>query len=273
LTSGSVAAGDLFYVGDISDSSNIKSMTFGNVSSAIFTSVSGDATIATNGALTVGANAIEAGMLNDNCISGFSNLGGTGVADADEFLFSDDGSLKALTFSNLYGAVFGKVSGDATIGAAGALTIGAGAVEGSMLNTDVISAQTELGSGLASDDELLVSDGGTLKRMDVSVLSSFVGDNLAVSVASGSNGATLSVGVNYFGAHGGAMSASLPASAGLSAGQSVKVKAGADCSSASALTISKAGSQTIDGVNAIVLESPFAAVELIYVADNLWRVF
>jgi len=49
-------------------------------------------------------------------------------------------------------------------------TIQANAVEGSMLNTDVISGQTALTSGLTETDELLVSDGGTLKRMDVSVL-------------------------------------------------------------------------------------------------------
>ena len=39
-----------------------------------------------------------------------------------------------------------------------------------MLNTDVISGQTALTSGLAETDELLVSDGGTIKRMDLSVL-------------------------------------------------------------------------------------------------------
>ena len=31
--------------------------------------------------------------------------------------------------------------------------------------------------------------------------------------------------------------------------------------------------QTIDGETSITLESPFAAVELVYVAADLWRVF
>jgi len=44
------------------------------------------------------------------------------------------------------------------------------AVESEHLNDNVISGQTELASGLATTDELLVSDGGTLKRMDISVL-------------------------------------------------------------------------------------------------------
>ena len=43
-----------------------------------------------------------------------------------------------------------------------------------MLNDNTISGQTALTSGLATDDELLVSDGGTLKRMDISVLTTLV---------------------------------------------------------------------------------------------------
>ena len=62
------------------------------------------------------------------------------------------------------------ISGDVTIANTGAVTIAANAVEGSMLNDNTISGQTALTSGLATTDELLVSDGGTLKRMDVSVL-------------------------------------------------------------------------------------------------------
>jgi hypothetical protein len=65
------------------------------------------------------------------------------------------------------------MSGDATLADTGAITIAANAVEGSMLNTDVVSAQTELASGLASTDELMVSDAGTLKKMDVSVLTGY----------------------------------------------------------------------------------------------------
>ncbi len=75
------------------------------------------------------------------------------------------------------------ISGDATIATNGALTIAANAVEGSMLNTDVISGQTALTSGLATTDELLVSDAGTLKRMDVSVLSEIYADvGLAIAL-------------------------------------------------------------------------------------------
>jgi len=79
-----------------------------------------------------------------------------------------------------------SISGDVTIANTGAVTIAANAVEGSMLNNNVISGQTALTSGLATDDELLVSDGGTLKRMDVSVLTTLTDDNAtALAIALG----------------------------------------------------------------------------------------
>jgi hypothetical protein len=79
-----------------------------------------------------------------------------------------------------------SISGDVTIANTGAVTIAANAVEGSMLNNDVISGQTALTSGLATDDELLVSDAGTLKRMDVSVLTTLTDDNAtALAIALG----------------------------------------------------------------------------------------
>jgi len=133
--------------------------------------VSGDATMAANGALTIANDAVESGMLNDNVISGQSALGSAGVDQADELLFSDAGTLKKVTFSNFEDSIFGNVSGDATIAAGGALTIAANAVEGSMLNTDVISAQTELAhADIADADEMMISDGGTLKKVGVDSL-------------------------------------------------------------------------------------------------------
>ena len=121
-------------------------------------------------------------------------------------------------------------------------------------------------------DEMLFSDGGSLKRLAMSGLKSYMSD-AASPVALKDDSETLAVGVNYFANHGGAESVSLPASAGLTVGQSIKIKAGSDCSSTNSLTINKAGSQTIDGATSIVLESPFAAVELVYVAADTFRVF
>jgi len=51
-----------------------------------------------------------------------------------------------------------------------AAMVTANAVTGAKLNTDVISAQTALTSSPADTDELLISDAGVLKRIDVSLV-------------------------------------------------------------------------------------------------------
>jgi hypothetical protein len=53
--------------------------------------------------------------------------------------------------------------------------LGSLAVTGAKLNTDVISAQTELAVAPADADEFMVSDGGVLKRIDYSLIKG--GDN------------------------------------------------------------------------------------------------
>ena len=56
---------------------------------------------------------------------------------------------------------------DATVTAA---KIGANAVTAAKLNNDIISGSTELASEPADTDEFLVSDAGTLKRIDYSLI-------------------------------------------------------------------------------------------------------
>ena len=57
-------------------------------------------------------------------IDGLGALGGTGLHQTqDHFMFSDNGTEKKITFSNLEDAIFGNVSGNATVAAGGALTI------------------------------------------------------------------------------------------------------------------------------------------------------
>ncbi len=119
--------------------------------------VSGDVTLAANGAVTIAADAVESGMLNDNVISGQSALGSAAAAQADEMLFSDDGTLKKITFSNLEDSIFGNVSGDATVAAGGALTIAANAVQTGMVHDDVATELAQ-GAGLeASSGQMSVS--------------------------------------------------------------------------------------------------------------------
>jgi len=370
-----LAQGDFLYAGDVDDSNNIKNITFSNLEDAIFGNVSGDATIAAGGALTIAATSVQGSMLNDDCISGQSNLGGVGVDDADEFLFSDGGVLKALTGANLYGWVFGKTSGDVIFNAGGAGTIQANAVEGSMLNTDVISGQTELASdGLAAADELMISDGGTLKKIGVDnlfkdgpglltaaavavaddhimfldggatgdakiesivdLVSGMAGVGLAASggalaielnecnaaavnvaadsiaiidaddsdltkkesivdLVAGIAGAGLSAasgqlsvqgnavalkadsnalveGYNYFADASSNATVTMPAAP--SVGDVVTAKAG-NLTSNAIITINKgANAHRIDGLEAIVLESPFASVTMVYAVANHWKI-
>jgi hypothetical protein len=78
------------------------------------------------------------------------------------------------------------ISGDVSIAANGAVTIANDAVESGMINDNLISGQTALTSGLATTDELLISDGGTIKRMDVSlILDTSSADATALAIALG----------------------------------------------------------------------------------------
>jgi len=118
-----------------------KYITGTTLSNYVYGKISGDATVAAGGALTIAANAVEGSMLNNNVISGQTAMTGD-VADTDELLISDAGTLKKADFSVVRDAVFNDVSGDATIAAGGALTIAADSVEGTMLNTNVADTTT-----------------------------------------------------------------------------------------------------------------------------------
>ena len=71
------------------------------------------------------------------------------------------------------------VSGDVTLASSGAVTIANDAVESGMLNDNVISGQTEISSGLADADELLYSDGGTLKKVGLDTLTTHINSTAA----------------------------------------------------------------------------------------------
>ena len=86
------------------------------------------------------------------------------------------------------------------------------------------------------------------------------------------NGDTLSVGLNFFadltGTNG---EVNLPTSGNSSEGDVIYVKAG-DLDASSDIVIMANTGQNIDGAAAIALESPFAAVTLVYVSTNNWRI-
>ena len=113
---------------------------------------------------------------------------GADLVDADEIIVDDGGggTNRRSDLERVKKYIFSAMSGDATASDAGALTIANDTIESGMLNDNVISGQTALTSGLATTDELLISDGGTIKKMDVSVITEVTDDSAtALAIALG----------------------------------------------------------------------------------------
>ena len=110
--------------------------------------------------------------IDDLNIDGGTDIGAD-LVDADEIIVDDGGggTNRRSDLERVKKYIYSAMSGDATASDAGAVTVANDAIESGMLNDNIISGQTALTSGLATTDELLISDGGTLKKMDVSVLS------------------------------------------------------------------------------------------------------
>ena len=117
-------------------------------------------------------------------IDGLSALGGTGVHQTqDHFMFSDNGTEKKITFSNLQDAIFADVSGDAAIAAGGALTIAADSVENSML-ANITRGSIKVGGASNAPTDLdaktngriLIGDGTDINSVAVSGDISLSGD-------------------------------------------------------------------------------------------------
>lgn len=122
--------------------------------------------------ITLDSNGHVTGLVSTGIVTEAIVDGGTNLATADDIH----------TFVTGLGYITGNqsitLSGDITGSGTTAITttIASNAVEGSMLNNNVISGQTALTSGLDATDELLVSDAGNIKRMDISVLSDYLND-------------------------------------------------------------------------------------------------
>jgi len=124
-------------------------------------------------------------------IDGLSALGGTGLHQTqDHFVFSDNGTEKKITFSNLEDAIFGNVSSDVTIAAGGAATIADDAVDndklanitrGSVKVGGASNAPTDLDA--KGDGKILVGDGTDVASVAVSGDVTLANDG-AVTIAS-----------------------------------------------------------------------------------------
>ena len=126
---------------------------------------------------------------------------------------------------------------------------------------------------LADGDGFILNDDGVMKQATLSSIKSYVAAG-TLSVVQKSNGQTLDIDeVNYFATQNSNIAVTLPASSVNNIGKSVYIKAG-DLTGGAVITINTAASaQKVDGADSIVLESPFAAVRLIYVAADDYRVF
>tara|TARA_R100000808_G_scaffold1847_1_gene7912 strand:- start:2009 stop:4390 length:2382 start_codon:yes stop_codon:yes gene_type:complete len=126
-------------------------------------------------------------------------------------------------------------------------------------------------TSLPTDSAVTVASYADLQVKDLTV-NSIAGSVLQTITAIGDEAETLAAGFNYGSATLTAARAwTLPASPTI--GQIVYVKAPSNCGDTNTITITRAGSQTIDGATTAVLQSPFAAVGLCYVAADLWKLF
>ena len=218
----------------ISDNGTEKRISVTNAANGAFALISGDATVAAGGALTIANTSVTDAMLEGSItdaklntittagkvsigaleIDGASEMG-AGLADADLFIVDDgaNGTEKSMRADRLPTYLFGKVSGDATIAAGGALTIGANAIQTGMVHDDVA---TELaGAGMTDSSGVLNVIGGdgitaSANEIEVTVDDSTVGLNNtngagAVYVKNSGIGATqIAAGVAGTGLSGGA---------------------------------------------------------------------
>ncbi len=270
--------------------------------------LSGDATLASGGALTIGNLAVTTAKLADDAVS----LAKMAALTRASIIIGDaSGNPSALakgaasTFLQSDGTdtAYVAMSGDATLNA-GVISIGATKVTDAMINDDVATGLG--GVGLSAASGVLALDVNELPTAATLAVSadSFVWldatDNssqrntfaqLATAMAGagitatngvfssdasptptshGDAAATLVEGMNWSSAvFSAARIWTLPASP--DAGDVITVKAPTNAHTY-ALTVSKAGSQTIDGQDTVVLASPNAGVSFTYVGSDKWLI-
>ena len=135
-------------------------------------------------AATIASTAVEGSMLNNNVISGQTNMTGD-VADADELMISDAGTLKRIDFSVFRDAIFNDISGDATVASGGALTIAANSVAlGTDTTGNYVATVADSGTGGITVANSGSETAGVTLELDVNGLSAATiasGDFLAFS--------------------------------------------------------------------------------------------
>ena len=135
---------------------------------------SGDVTSVGDGAQTIAANAVSNSKLADVATLTIKGRATGGTGDPEDLTASQVRTIINVA-DNANNYAHPNHTGQVTSTADGATVVTASA----------ITSQSALTSGLAATDELLVSDGGVLKRMDVSVLGSYLDGTLDAGTLDG----------------------------------------------------------------------------------------
>tara|TARA_X000001388_G_scaffold2028_1_gene1714 strand:- start:163 stop:2256 length:2094 start_codon:yes stop_codon:yes gene_type:complete len=143
--------------------------------------ISGDATISNAGAITIANDAVESGMLNDNVISGQTEIT-SGLVAADEFLYSDGGTIKRVGIDTLATKMLGLASTGAVAQASDHMVFLDGSATGDVIVEsigDFLSAIA--GSGISvSSNQLTASATDTVDMGDGFVIED--GDGTEVTI-------------------------------------------------------------------------------------------
>ena len=128
---------------------------------------------------------------------------------------------------------------------------------------------------IADSDQMILNDNGTMIQIAMSDVKTYAGGAAAVlPVAPKANGDSVEADkLNLVANLTANATLTLPASNDNLIGKSLYLKASAFSNGAVIIVNTQAGDQKVDGVDSITLESPYAAVRLVYVAADDWRVF
>lgn len=291
----SAAQADTLIIADSSASNAEKKITFSNLEDSIFGNISGDATVAAGGALTIANDAVENAMIAAGAVD-TTELATNAIETAkiaDDAVTNNKlanitrGSVKVGGASNAPTDLDAKtdgyiligdgtdvnsvaVSGDVTIDNAGAVTIGAGVVENSMLAGSIANSKLVNDSVTVGSTEIdLGSSATTIAGLTKVTSTDLVGD-LSKTAASGTDtaGANLTIKGGAGTGSGAGGSVLIQVADGGSSGSSVNSHATA-VTIADDKTMTAAGNVVISGNLTVSGTTTTVNSETINLADNI----
>ena len=152
--------------------------------------VSGDIALASNGAVTIQSGAVEHGMLADDIISGQAEIT-SGLAAADELLYSDDGTVKRVGLDTLATKLFSVASAGTVAQASDHMLFLDGGATGDVIVESIDDFLSAIaGSGISVSSSQLTASGTTPAADDIQT-----GDG-AVNIVTTSGNITLDAQAN-----------------------------------------------------------------------------